>query len=186
MTDKEIITLFFQRDERAIEQAKEKYGTYCQKIAVQILQDHQDCEECFNETLLRVWNSIPPHEPKNLKLYIATITRNLAFSYYRVKTAQKRGGAEVNLALEELSECISSSEMLEDTVLAQDLGDVINRFLATLSLRDRNVFLRRYFFTEDTKDIAIRYKLRESNVHMILSRTRKKLKRHLQEEGYAV
>lgn len=184
MTDQEIITLFFQRNERAIEQTQIKYGAYCQKIAGRILQDPRDCEECFSETLLRVWNSIPPKKPSNFKLYIAAITRNLAFSSFRKMTAQKRGGTEVELALNELSECLSSAETPEGAVLVQELGNVINRFLATLPLRDRNIFLRRYFFTESTKDIAVRYKLRESNIHMILSRTRGKLKRYLQEGGY--
>jgi RNA polymerase sigma-70 factor (ECF subfamily) len=115
---------------------------------------------------------------------LAASARNLAFSYYRRLTAQKRGGAEVVLALEELSECAQTSESPEDTVLAKDLGGTINRFLETLSERERNVFLRRYFFTESTQEIARRYGLRSSNVLMILSRTRKKLKLYLRQEGY--
>jgi RNA polymerase sigma-70 factor (ECF subfamily) len=184
LTDDEILSLFFQRDEAALEQTRLKYGAYCGKITAQILENQQDCEECWNETLLRVWNAIPPQKPGNFKLYLAASARNLAFSYYRKLTAQKRGGAEVVLALEELSECAQTSESPEDTVLAKDLGGTINRFLETLSERERNVFLRRYFFTESTQEIARRYGLRSSNVLMILSRTRKKLKLYLRQEGY--
>lgn len=186
MTDEEILTLFFRRDEDAIEQTRLKYGAYCGKITAQILKDCQDCEECWNEVLLRVWNAIPPQKPKNFKLYLAAAARNLAFSYYRKQTAQKRGGTEVGLALEELSECIQASETPEETVLAKDLGGAINRFLGTLSGRDRNVFVRRYFFTESTREIGKRYGLRESHVLVILSRTREKLKIYLREGGYSV
>ena len=186
MTDEEILTLFFQRDESAIEQTRLKYGAYCEKIAAQILKSRQDCEECLNEALLRVWNAIPPQRPGNFKLYLAAAARNLAFSYYRRLTAQKRGGAEVELALEELSECVPNPDTPEDTVLAKDLGETVNRFLGTLSARERSIFLRRYFFTESTREIAERYGLRESNVLVILSRTRKKLKFYLRQGGYSV
>lgn len=184
MTDEEILSLFFQRDESAIEQTRSKYSAYCEKITAQILRNRQDREECWNETLLRVWNAIPPQKPGNFKLYLATCARNLAFSYYRRLTAQKRGGVEVELALEELSECIPALGTPEDTVLAKDLGAAVNQFLDTLNARERSIFLRRYFFTESTGAIAERFGLRESNVLMILSRTRKKLRLYLSKEGY--
>lgn len=184
MTDEEILTLFFQRDENAIEQTRLKYHAYCEKIMKQILKDRQDREECWNETLLRVWNAIPPQKPENFKMYLAACARNLAFSYYRRLTAQKRGGGEVELALEELSECVQISETPEDSVLARDLGAAVNQFLKTLDAKERGIFLRRYFFTERTKEIAKRYGLRESNVLMILSRVRKKLTLYLSQEGY--
>lgn len=184
MTDQDILTLFFARDEDAIRQTQQKYGAYCGKITAQILRDPQDREECWNETLLRVWNAIPPQRPKNFKLYLATAARNIAFSFYRKQIAQKRGGVEVDLALEELNECISTMESTETYLVAKDLGETVNQFLDGLPLRDRSIFLRRYFFTENTREIAQRYGLKESNVLMILSRTRKKLKLHLKKGGF--
>ncbi len=184
MTDEEILSLFSQRDDRAIEQTRAKYGAYCDKIAARILKNREDREECLNEAFFRVWNAIPPQKPENLRLYLAAAARNLAFSYFRRQTAQKRGGAEVELALEELSECVRASETPEDTVAAKDLGEAVNRFLGTLGARERSIFLRRYFFTDSIGEIAQRHGLRESNVLMILSRTRKKLRRFLREEGY--
>lgn len=184
MTDEEILNLFFRRDEDALEQTRLKYHGYCGKLLAQILRDRQDCEECWNETLLRLWNAIPPQRPENFRMYLAACARNLAFSRYRKLTAQKRGGSAVELALEELSECVPTPESPEDSTLAKDLGAAVNRFLETLSPRDRSVFLRRYFFTESTGEIAQRFGLRESNVLMILSRTRKKLRLYLSQEGY--
>ena len=92
----------------------------------------------------------------------------------------------MELALEELSECVQISETPEDSVLAKDLGAAVNQFLKTLDAKERGIFLRRYFFTERTKEIAKHYGLRESNVLMILSRVRKKLTLYLSQEGYPI
>lgn len=186
MTDQDIIALFFARDETAIQQTQLKYGTYCEKVTAQILKDPLDREECLNETLLKVWNAIPPQRPNNFKLYLAVAARNTAFCRYRSQTAQKRGGVEVDVALEELGECVSSVQSAEDKLYKKELGEAVNRFLDGLSSRERRIFLRRYFFTESTKEIAQRYQLKESNVLMILSRTRKKLNLHLKKGGFLV
>lgn len=184
MTDEEILTLYFQRDENAIEQTRIKYGAYCGKIAARILSSNEDREECMNDALLRLWNAIPPQRPGNFKLYLAAIVRNLSFSRYRKLSAQS--GTEVESVLAELAECVQGQETPEEIMLAKDLGKEINLFLGTLRPQDRKVFLRRYFFTESTREIAKRYGLRESSVRVSLSRTRSKLKQYLKQGGYPV
>lgn len=81
MNDSEIIELYRQRDENAILETDIKYSTYCFSIANNILSNHEDSEECVNDTWLRTWNTIPPQCPKNLKLFLAKITRNLEYIY---------------------------------------------------------------------------------------------------------
>ena len=184
MTDQDIIELFFARNEDALQQTQLKYGAYCGTVTAKILKDPLDREECWNETLLRLWRAIPPCRPKNFKLYLAATARNIAFSRYRNQTAKKRGGAEVALVLEELGECVSAVQSAEDPLLVKDLAENVNRFLEGLPPRERGVFLRRYFFTESTKEIAQRYGLKESNILAILSRVRKKLKLHLEKGGF--
>ena len=184
MTDEQILTLFSRRDETAIREIQRQYGAYCYAVAHRILDSPEDCEECVNETWFRAWKAIPPQQPKNLKLFLAASTRNLAFDHFRRQESQRRGGGEIDAVLEELSECVAAPGSPEETVLAGDLETEINRFLAALSPRDRDVFLRRYFFTEPVGEIACRCGLRESNILVILSRTRKKLKQHLKKEGY--
>ncbi len=186
MSDEEIILSFERRDETAIAAAQEKYGAYCLSLARRIVGSHESGEECINDALNSAWNAIPPARPANLKLYLAAITRNLALNHRQRQCAQKRGGAGVDAVFEELSGCISASETPESVVMDQELAHTINRFLATLSERQRDVFLRRYFFTEQTREIAQRYGLKEGNVLMILSRTRKKLRQYLQKEGYFI
>lgn len=182
MTDPEIIALYWDREETAISATQSIYGSYCAAVARNILENPDDVEEVLNDTWLRVWNTIPPERPASLKLYLARIARNLSFDRFRTQTREKRGGGELPLALHELSECIPSRQRPEDALAEKELRDAINRFLHTLSRRDRRVFLLRYFYAESMDTIAVRCGIRPTLVRTILSRTRKKLKIFLVKE----
>ena len=184
MEDDRIVALYWQKNADAVAETSGKYGAYCFAIADNILRSKEDAEECVNDTWLAAWNAIPPQRPRRLKLFLAKITRNLAFNRYHAGTAQKRGGGEIGLVLEELAECIVAESDVESAYEAKELGRSIDGFIRTLPERHGNVFVRRYFFTEPTAVIAKRYGLSENNVTVILSRTRKKLKEHLMKEGY--
>ena len=131
MEDQNIIELFFERSENAVRAAAEKYGSDCESIAYSILGDHEIAKECVNDTYLRLWN-------------MGKITRNLALDRYKRDHSKKRGGTQLELALEELEICASASDNPEESFDAQLLGEIIERFLAEQSVRDRKVFLRRY------------------------------------------
>ena len=184
MDDREIVELFWQRDQSAIEETDRKYGRYCYAISYNILKDEGDCEECLNDTWLKTWNSIPPARPYSLKMYVAKIVRNLAFNRYSANTAQKRSNGQMPLVLDELSEVIASDVNVESEVNARELGQVINSFIRELPVKEGNVFIRRYFYAESIAEIAQRYHISTNNVTVMLSRTRSKLKSYLQEEGY--
>lgn len=181
MLDTEILQLYWQRDEKALTETAASYGPYCRTIANAILHSSEDTEECWNDTLFRAWNAIPPARPNSLRAFLAKICRNLAYDRYRSKNAKKRGNG-VDLILDELEECIPSSASPADDAEAKELGVLINRFLGTLSERDRAVMVRRCFYAETTSQIAKKYGLKESHVLVILSRTRKKLKEYLTRE----
>lgn len=184
MEDERIIELYWQRSADAVSETAKKYGTYCLGIAGHILRDAGDAEECVNDTWLRAWNTIPPQWPRVLRLFLAKITRNLALDRFRTQNAEKRGGGEFNLVLDELAECLGGGTDAEADFEAKELGECVRSFVRALPERDRNVLLRRYFFADPASDIAKRYGLSENHVMVILSRTRKKLKAHLLKEGY--
>lgn len=184
MEDKAILDLYFARDEMAITETDRKYGSYCYSVANRILNSHEDSEETVSETYWRTWNSIPPQHPSFLKLFLAKITRNLAFTRWRKLSAIKRGGGETELVLEELAGCIPGTEQIDDQLNARELAGEIRKFLDTLTERDQDIFLQRYFFVEDADTIAVRYGMKRTNVNVILSRTRAKLKIYLTQEGY--
>ncbi len=186
MEDEAIIKLYFARDERAVQETDKKYGGYCFSLANGILHNDQDAEETVSDTYLKAWQAIPPKKPQVLKLFLAKITRNLAFTRWRRYTADKRGGGEMALVLEELEGCIAASGAVDDKLNARELVLTIRSFLNTLPPREQDIFLRRYFFVEESEVIAKRYGMKKATVQRTLSRTREKLKTYLTKEGYAV
>ena len=183
MKDTEIIDLYWTRQERAITETQESYGKYCYSIAYHILHEREDSEECVNDTWLRAWNTIPPTRPARLSLFLGTITRNLSFDRWKRKHAAKRGSGEMDVVLDELAECVPDKSSTEEIVEERELQRQINQFLGTLREKDRNIFLRRYWYAEEYSEIARRYGLNLNTVKTTLFRVRGKLKAYLEQEG---
>ena len=183
MNDLEIIALFFERQEKAISATADKYGNYCHAIAYNILFNNSDAEECVNDTYLGAWNSIPPQRPNNLAAYLGKITRNLALNRYKHNTVAKRGYGQVEIALSELENCISDNTDVEQEVEDSLIVSVINRFLYAHSLKNRNIFIRRYWYLDSTEEIAEKSGFTVSKVKSMLFRIRKRLYAQLTEEG---
>ena len=152
MEDKDIIALYFSRSESAIAETSRKYGGYCRAIAARILPSPEDTEECLSDTWLGAWNAIPPQVPNCLRLFLGRIVRNLALDRYAYNRAAKRN-ANLEAVLDELAECVSGSSLEEDFDAAL-LGEAISRYLASCKAETRQVFLRRYWYSDSIRDIA--------------------------------
>lgn len=183
MNDEQIIELYWQRDETAIEESRTKYGSYCNTIAHNILRRTEDEEECVNDTWLHAWNAMPPQKPSRLAVFLGRITRNLAIDRYRMHRAQKYGGGQTALCLEELGECISESRPIEDRLALREL---LHLFFSGLSPKKRDIFLLRYWYMLPVAEIAQRYGMTEGAVKMTLQRVRNKLKDYLEQEGVGI
>ena len=183
MEDEQIIALYFARDESAVSESARKYGKYCENVAQNILHVQQDAEECVNDTWLRAWESIPPQRPGKLKLFLAKITRNLALDRWRSRHAQRSGGGQTPLCLEELTEVIGEDAPRPEQ---DSLRDVLERFLRTLPEEQRRIFMMRYWYLLPIREIAARTDRTEQAVRAGLSRIRKKLRAELMEEGIRV
>lgn len=184
MGDNDIIQLYWDRDDKAIKLTSEKYGHYCKAIAKNILGSEEDAEECINDTYLKAWNSMPMFWPKQLATFLGKITRNLSFNRYKHNHAEKRGGSEITLVLDELAECVSGTEDVENAVDCKELISNINLFIQKLSPEKRNIFVRRYWYADSVSEIAKAYGMMPANVSKILERTRKQLKTYLTERGF--
>ena len=184
MDDKQIVDLYFERNEAAIKETEQKYGKYCYAIAYNILQDRGDSEECVNDTYLNAWNARPPQRPNRLATFLGRITRNLSLNRYAQKTAEKRGGHATELALDELAECIPSGEGDPTDELA--LREAINRFLRELPRVSRVVFLQRYWYFRPIKAIAADANMSENAVKVMLHRVRERFLHFLEKEGIAL
>lgn len=185
MDDAGILALYFARDEQALAETASKYGPHCYSVSYQILRCRQDAEECVNDTYIRAWNAIPPARPTFLGAFLMKITRNLSLSVYKAARAEKRGGGQIVESLtRELADCITGNP--ESMLEAAELSRVLDRFLRTLSQKERCIFLRRYWHADSISDIAAQCHMASGTVKSSLHRTRAKLKKFLQEEGIFV
>ncbi|MBE6669603.1 MAG: RNA polymerase sigma factor [Ruminococcaceae bacterium] len=185
MEDSDIIDLYFLRDEKAIKETDEKYGKRLLSFSTAITEDLRDAEECVNDTYLKTWNSIPPTRPDNFFAFLLKIIRNLSLDVCDRKNAQKRNAVLVELS-DEMSETVPSYTMPDEEIRAEELGRSIDSFLRAQKEGVRIIFVKRYFYTESVAKIASESSLSEANVKSILFRTRKKLKKHLEKEGYDI
>ena len=184
MDDAKIVQMYFDRDAQAIPATADKYGNYCTSIAKNILGNHEDAAECVNDTYLNTWNAIPPHRPKMLSTFLGKIVRNLAFNRYKHNTADKRGGGETAAVLDELADCVSGNDNVEQAYEYKELVAAINDFLGTLPTEKRNIFVCRYWYTDSISDIAARYDTSYFAVSMTLNRLRTNLRNYLRKQGY--
>lgn len=186
MDDGKIVSMYLLRSENAIAETAKKYGGYCFRIAEDILCDREDSEECVNDAYLRVWDSVPPNEPRDLRTYIGKLTRNLALNRYRNRSAKKRGCGQTPLVLDELLECVPADGDTENVVDDIVLRETLDRFLASLDVTSRRIFVRRYWYMSPIKEIAKSLGFGESRVKMSLLRSRDALREMLTKEGISL
>ena len=184
MNDKNIVDLYFNRDEEAIAQTDKKYGRYCYSIAYNILMSKEDAEESVSDTYMTAWRAIPPRRPSVLSTFLGKITRHISIDRWRERVATKRGGGEVTLALEELEDCVAGQQNVEMEYERKELIQAYVKFLDTLPVTERRVFLRRYWYVDSVETIAKEFGFSQSKVKTMLYRTRVKLRKQLAEEGY--
>ena len=183
MEDAKILLLYWNRDEHAIPATAEKYGSYCTTIARNILGNHEDAEECVNDTYLRAWNSMPPHRPAILSTFLGKIVRNLSLNRYHHNAAQKRGSGQAVIVLDELADVVSGKDDVEQELERRDLVLAIDDFLAALPKEKRRLFVRRYWYMDSVADLAADFGKTENSVSVSLSRLRSKLRTYLLERG---
>ncbi len=184
MDDLQIIELYFERDKQAINETDAKYGKLCYRIAFNILNNHEDSDECVNDTYLGVWNAIPPTRPDNFMAFVCRIARNLSLKRLEFITREKRSQA-VLVSLEEL-EAVLPDERFAPDVSDEEIGKLISKFLRSQKEEVRNIFIRKYYFFDSVGAIAERYSFTESKVKNMLFHTRNKLKEYLMKEGVEI
>ena len=185
MDDRAIIEMFFARSEKGLEELEKAYGKLCRRIAMNIVSDPQDAEECVNDAYFSVWNRIPPEEPRSLSAYLCRIVRNISVDRVRQRTAQKRN-SDYTVAMDELAEDIPAFNDVEETVLQQELIEEISAFVRSLSKENQYLFVQRYWCAEPVSAIAETIGRSSHYVSVTLFRIRKKLRDFLKEKGVCV
>ena len=186
MDDNKIVELYLLRDETAVKQTSEKFGTRLRALAYGIVNDYETAEECENDTYMQAWNTIPPHEPRSyLYPFLARITRHISLNCCRDRSRLKRSAFICQLSAE-MEECIPAPDDVECRMDDIAFGEVINGFLGKLDEEKRNIFIRRYWYMDSIAEISKRFGLSQSSVKTTLFRCRIRLREHLEKEGYTI
>lgn len=179
MEDTKITELLFQKDERGLSALKAKYCRLMMKICRGLLRAAEDAEDVLNDSLLAVWESIPPSRPDDLAAYVCKISRRLSVNKLRYNTAKMRSSD----MLTELDECVPYNYTPETAAEEAELSRAINDWLKSQSERQQKLFTLRYFYAETVKSAARACSMTENAGAAALMRMRKSLKSYLAERG---
>ena len=185
LEDEEIIDLYWDRDEKAIDETDKKYRKYLFTVAYNILYVREDCEECINDTYVGAWNSMPPERPTYLKAFLTTIVRRVSINKYNEKNRQKRVPSSLTDSLEDLGAGMPDNSFM-DELEAERLGKIISDYLRTLTKRQRYIFMSRYYVAEPIDKIASELSMSRSSINKEIAVIKGGLKEALEKEGYTV
>ena len=177
-----ILEALTRRDEQALQEVSRQYGRMLHGIALRITGDESDAEECVNDALLDLWNTVPPNSPTSMAAYVSVLVRRRAIDRVRYRAAKQRAGAAYADSVEELSECLSDPTAC-DPCETMVIRDCLQAFIDSLSEEDRRIFLLRYYRFETQETVATLCGLSTPAVAMRLMRLRKRLKKALEAEG---
>ena len=186
MDDEKIVELYWDRNEKAIEETDFKYKKYLFSIAYNVVHDRLDCEECLNDTYLGAWNAMPPSRPNVLKAFLTTITRRIAIKRYHSNMRQNVIPSEMTVSLSELEDFVAGDEDVGAEFDAERLGRVISDFVRSLSPRRQFLFMSRYYIADPIDTIAKDLRLSRSMVNKELAAIRIALKEKLESEGFSL
>lgn len=180
MDDNEIVELLYNKDEKGVKAARDKFSGLISRICGGILRSKQDAEECANDTLLKLWEAIPPERPENLTGYICKIARRLTLNRLRYNTSAMRNSD----LLTELDECLPADvRSVEERAELSELSNTINEWLRGQSEKQRRLFTLRYFYMMSVKEAARDCKMSKTAATTALMRLRESLKKFLSERG---
>lgn len=186
LPDEDIIGLYWARDEKAIDETDVKYGGYLYTIAYNVLHDSMDCEECQNDTYLRVWNDIPPTRPQIFRAYLTKIIRRIAIDRYKLLSSKKRVPSELTVSLDEFRDTLADSTSVEQAYDVAAMGELIGTYLRRQTEQRQTIFVCRYYYADPVATIAEMCKLSERMIYMELSAMKRELREYLNGEGYSI
>lgn len=180
ISDGEIIELYWLRDEAAIKRTDEKYGKFLYAMALNILHEHRDCEECRNDTYLSTWNAIPPAKPMLFRAFISQIMRRTAINRYYKNTGKRKIPSELTVSMEECEGFIAEEKSSDEEIDARELGRLISDFVRGLPAKRQYIFMGRFYFADSVAVIADELKITESAVYKEIKKLRKDLRTFLE------
>ena len=183
ITDEQIIELYWQRNEAAIQETDKKYGKLLYSIAYNILKNDCDCEECQSDTYLKTWNAIPPSRPAVFPAFVCKIMRFVSINRYKEKKVKRNIPSELTVSMDELYDTLKSDKTAEEQYEAEEVGKIISEYVRCLSKKNQYIFVGRFYMLDSVDSIANELGMSASNVYKALNRIKQGLKCYLEKNG---
>ena len=175
MGDAELLERTRARDSEALGLLTARYRSYVCTVLSGILRGtgtREDVEELCSDVFLALWRNAGSIEAGRLRPWLGAVARNRAKSWLR----QRR---ELPMDLDEL-ELPDGGPSLEDEAQRKELAAAVRRAVDSLRPKDRDVFLRYYFYLQPVEEIAAALGLAPASVRARLSRGRETLRKRLE------
>ena len=137
MDDREITELLYSEDPQGPVQLDKKYRSLCESIALHVLGNREDAEECASDALMKVYGSIPPEKPAFLKAFTLKAARRTAIDCLRKRNASRRPDAHMTEIEGELEMFLSETDELAQREDSEAIRNVLNSYLDGLPARDQ-------------------------------------------------
>ena len=186
MSDEKIVDLYWQRDEQAIKETDIKYKKFLLSVAMNIVHDMCDSEECLNDTYIGAWNAIPPARPILLQSFLSTIMRRTAINRYNANKRQKRIASEFTVSLSDIEDFIADEGDMQAEFEAKELAKTISNYVRSLPDRQMYIFVSRFYIADPLSTISEELGCSISTVKREINVIKNGLKKQLESEGYIV
>lgn len=187
MKDEAIINLIYEKDELGLSKLADKYEKLLIHIATGILGSRsRDIEECINDSYLKLWNHIEQYDMQkaSLKTYLKVIVRNTAIN--KLRDLRKREDCELPEDITDVAKhYIDQGQNVEGQIFNNENMKQLNIIIGQLNKKDQELVIRKYFYLQSSKDIAVATKMTVTAIDSRLSRLRNKMKQDFEKEKNA-
>ncbi|MGL5677475.1 MAG: RNA polymerase sigma factor [Cellulosilyticaceae bacterium] len=181
MDDQTLLMGISKGDEASYLELVQKYSRYVAAVCIRVAKGQlqkEDVEEISADVFVKVWElgiRIQPIDG-SIKHYLGVMARNHTINKLRVE------GKQLTLHLEDDSVGDTESSV-EDGLVAKEEQTLIKEAIEEMGEPDGEIFIRRYFYLDKTKDIAKAMGMKESTITTKLSRGKKRLGALLKQKG---
>ena len=176
MNDRQIISGIKERDEHYIEYAINKYSRLIWKITSAILTKIgpvEDIEECVADVFIFLWENPEKFEPErgNLKSWLAIVARSKATDKYRSLSRQS------TVSTDDL--WLADSMNITTELMSQETKRELLAAVCELEEPEREITVRRYYYEQKPREIAIAMNMHVKQVDNHLYRAKQKLRKQI-------
>ena len=176
MNDEKIIIAIRNRSEGAINETIDKYSKLLWSIIGKVLNNIgsvQDIEECVADTFIYLWENPHKFDPSRgkLKSWLSIIARTKAIDRCREIAKTRTISLESTILVSDLG--------IVDDMIQEETRRVLIAAVNALGEPDREILVRRSYYEQKPKEIALALNLSVKQVNNRLYQTKQKLREAL-------